>query len=88
MGADDISFAGRVRAIVSNRLLININRITDESLLVEDLGVNPLELTRLIEDCEKEFGIQILDGEAENYSTVGDIITSIKKLLKEQGVRN
>jgi acyl carrier protein len=65
----------RVRAevveIISNRLGVSKDQITDQTTFQEDLGADSLDVVELVMELEEKFKIQIPDEEAEKIKTVG-----------------
>jgi acyl carrier protein len=74
--------ANRVRAIISDQLMVEPEEVTDESSFVEDLGADSLDTVELIMEFEDEFGVEISDEDAEKISTVGEAIAYMKKLME------
>lgn len=74
--------ANRVRAIISDQLMVEPEEVTDESSFVEDLGADSLDTVELIMEFEDEFGVEISDEDAEKISTVGEAISYMKKLIE------
>lgn len=73
--------ATRVRAIISDQLMVEPEEVTDESSFVEDLGADSLDTVELIMEFEDDFGVEISDEDAEKISTVGEAIAYMKKLM-------
>ncbi|MGL5692455.1 MAG: acyl carrier protein [Peptostreptococcaceae bacterium] len=64
----------RVKAIIADQLGIdNVEEITLETTLKEDLDADSLDAVEVIMALEDEFGIEIPDEAAENMKTIGDI---------------
>ncbi len=53
--------------------------MADPSRLPEDLGADSLDVTELVTELEKEFGIVIPPHEAEQIKTVADAIRWIER---------
>ena len=69
----------KIRSIISEQLSINdVDTITLETSLTEDLEADSLDAVEVIMALEDEFGIEIPDEEAENFKTVGDICKFIE----------
>ncbi len=69
----------KVRSIVSEQLSIDdVDTITLETSLTEDLEADSLDAVEVIMALEDEFGIEIPDEEAENFKTIGDICKFIE----------
>ncbi|HJC71506.1 MAG TPA: acyl carrier protein [Candidatus Ruthenibacterium merdavium] len=68
----------RVRAIMSNQLDVDEDRITMESDIAEDFDADSLDLVDLVMSLEDEFGIEVPDEQVENFRTVGDVVRYIE----------
>ena len=68
----------RVRAIMSNQLDVDEDRITMESDIAEDFDADSLDLVDLVMSLEDEFGIEVPDDQVENFHTVGDVARYIE----------
>ena len=53
--------------------------ITENTVLIADLGLNSLDLVNLACIVEDEFDIEIPDRAIKDFKTVGDVIAFIKK---------
>ncbi len=76
--------ADRVREIIAEQLLVDVDEVTDEASFVEDLGADSLDTVELIMEFEDEFGVEIPDEDAEKVQTVGEAITYIEKMVQEK----
>lgn len=74
--------AERVKAIIVDKLSVNESEVTPEATFAQDLGADSLDTVELIMEFEKEFGITILDDQAEGIKTVGDAIAYIENANK------
>ena len=64
--------------IVVNRN-VDASKISLDSKIIEDLGVNSIGLVYLAVAVEEEFGIDMTNASLETFETVGDIIKYISK---------
>ncbi|CEP90907.1 acyl carrier protein [Paraclostridium sordellii] len=69
----------RVREIIAEQLGIDdLNTITLNTSLTEDLEADSLDAVEVIMALEDEYGIEIPDEEAENFKCIGDICNFIE----------
>ncbi|MEG0546048.1 MAG: acyl carrier protein [Oscillospiraceae bacterium] len=69
----------KVRALISDQLEIDEDQVSMESVLLEDLGADSLDLVDLVMSFEDEFEMEVPDEELENFKTVGDIVKFIEE---------
>ncbi len=68
----------KVKDILVEELTLKPEDVTLESELVNDLGINSLELADLIMLCEEKFNIEIKDEDIRKFLTVGDIVNYLE----------
>ena len=68
----------KVKEIIADQLGVDADEITAESSFIEDLGADSLDIVELILALETEFDLEIPEDEAENVSTVDDVVDYIK----------
>ncbi|MCT9852414.1 acyl carrier protein [Priestia megaterium] len=62
------------KQIIVERLEVEEEKINLESNFKEDLGADSLDIVELIMELEDQFELEIPDEEAENFSTVGEVV--------------
>lgn len=72
----------KIKEILVEEMQVEEEVITLEAELVNDLGVNSLELADLILLCEEKFDIEINDEDIHKFITVGDVVTYLEQLNK------
>lgn len=71
-----------IKKILVEDMQVKPEDISLDAELINDLGINSLELADLILMCEEKFGIEIKDEDIHKFITVGDVVN----YLTEQGV--
>ena len=59
-----------VEKIIADHLDIDINKVTDDAHLVDDLGADSLHIVELVMAFETEYDFEIPDEDAEQLVTV------------------
>ena len=67
-----------IESTIANHLGIDINKVTDDAHLMDDLGADSLHTVELIIEFENQFNLDIPDEDAEELVTVGKIKEYIK----------
>ena len=73
-----------LKTMLVDELSVNEADIKHEAELVNDLGINSLELADLVLLCEERFGIEISDDEVREFLTVGDVAEYLEKKAAEK----
>jgi len=70
--------SSRVIAVLQKSLMLEPERLTPTTLLVDDLGVSSLDRFELLMDLEEEFKIEMDETDLVTVRTVGDLTAYIK----------
>ncbi|MBP3377854.1 MAG: acyl carrier protein [Clostridia bacterium] len=73
----------KVKKLLVEELSVDEGAITPEAELVNDLGINSLELADLVLQCEEKFDIEISDEEIHKFITVGDVANYLAEISGE-----
>ena len=77
-----------VKKILVNDMQASADDVTPDAELINDLGINSLELADLILMCEEKFGIEIKDDDIHKFITVGDIVNYLTDMgVSEDSVK-
>ncbi|MDM3855501.1 MAG: acyl carrier protein [Aphanizomenon gracile PMC649.10] len=69
----------KVKEIVADQLSVDAEKITPQSIFMEDLGADSLDTVELVMALEEEFEIEIPDEAAEKIASVQDAVDYIDK---------
>ncbi len=69
-----------VKNLLVDEMQVDAGAITMDAELVNDLGINSLELADLVMICEEKFKVEIKDEDIHKFITVGDVV----RFLEEQ----
>jgi acyl carrier protein len=82
--AEGSSVEARVAAIVGDQLGVDVDKLTPESSLLDDLGADSLDVVELIMALEEEFGLKVPDDDVENIRSVGDVVQYLVARVEAQ----
>ena len=68
-----------IKKILVDEMQIDPSDVKPEAELVNDLGINSLELADLICLCEENFDIEIEDDDLRGFITVGDVVKYLEE---------
>ena len=71
----------KVRAILVSKLNLEPAKISLESRLAEDLGVDSFGAVELMFEIEEAFGLKIADSDIQNVRTMGHIVDYVELWL-------
>ena len=69
----------KVRAIIAENGICKVEDITDEASFNEDIGLDSLNLRKIIADIEREFDIIIQNDYAENVKNLNECVALVEK---------
>ena len=71
--------AEKVKSIIAEHLGIDdIEKITNDTKFIDDLGADSLDTVELVMAFEEAFDVEIPDEKAEKILTVGDAISHLE----------
>ncbi len=68
----------KMKEILAEQLDADIESITLETDIADDLGADSLDVVEMLMTIETEFDIEIPDEEIENLKTVGNVVDYIQ----------
>jgi acyl carrier protein len=69
----------KVKEVLAEELSVELDEITADSDLREDLDADSLDMVQLVMALEDEFGVEIDNNEIKDVRTVADIVNFIEK---------
>ncbi len=69
----------KVRALIVEQLDVDESAVTMDTDFMKDLEADSLDAVEIILGVEEEYGIEIPDEVAENFTKVGDIVKYIEE---------
>lgn len=72
----------KLKAILVDEFQLDEADITLDAELSGDLGINSVELHSLVLTCEMEFDIDINTQELTSFTTIGDVVNYLEKVVK------
>jgi acyl carrier protein len=76
-----------IRAFIANQLGINVQRVTDRSHIMQDLGADWLERLDLVIFIEEAAGIELDDDDVDQIAVVGDLIRCVLDAVDKRPLR-
>lgn len=74
----------QVREIIADKVCLDLEKVTIDSLLKNELGADSLDEIELVIDLEIAFDIEIPDDDVENLKTVLDYVNKVAEKLNIQ----
>ena len=68
----------KVKEHIVDQLDVEEDAVKTESVIIDDLGADSLDVVDLVMSIEEEFDIEIPDEAVEGIKTVGDIVSYIE----------
>ncbi len=74
----------KIKGIVSDKLSISEDQVTEDASFTEDLGADSLDTVELVMALEDEFDMDIPDEDAEKLDTVGKAMDYVLSHLSKK----
>ncbi len=72
----------KLKEILVDEMQIKEDLIKMDAELVNDLGMNSIELSELVLACEEKFGIEIDEDRAKEFVTVKDVVDYMEEIAE------
>ena len=73
-------YAAKIKEIVAEQLNYDIDKLTDDTLFVEDLSADSLEIVELVMALENEFDVEIPEDAVEKIKSIGDLADGLSAM--------
>lgn len=67
-----------VKEILANQLQVDVDTITEDTDIMDDLGADSLDVVEMLMAIEQEYGITVPDDVITSFKTVGDVAKYIE----------
>ena len=81
---NDLSAQDRktVLEILANQLDASLDQLTDDAILMDDLGADSLDLVQITMTIEDRFHLTLPDDRTDQIKTVGDLQNLLSELME------
>lgn len=76
-----MEIADRLRRVIADRLLTNVEQVTDDAHFVADLHADSLDRLEILLALEAAFGLELPEEGGEAMQTVGDALRMVNAAL-------
>lgn len=73
----------KLRKIIAEVLNLSEEEISEDTLFIDDLGADSLDIYQIIMGIEEEFNIEIPNEEADNIVSVKDAVEQIRNVTSD-----
>lgn len=70
-----------IKKIISDKSNIDLDKITEDSVLKDELGIDSLDIVEIVMDLEEMFNCSIPDEDYDNARTVKDLFKIVEQNL-------
>ncbi len=72
----------KIKEKLNDEFKIQEDQITEDATFMEDLGLDSLDISTLLQDVETMFDVRIPDDDLDSIQTVGDLVEYLHKKLQ------
>jgi acyl carrier protein len=72
----------KVREIISEVLDVEVEDVTYDTYLSDDLGADPYDLETILASLNDEFDTEISEDEIDSWETVSDVIAAVVEAME------
>ena len=71
----------KIKEILARSLDVDIETLSADTKIAEDLGADSLDIVEMLMDIEAEFDVEIPDEDIESIKTIGDAAEYIRNKM-------
>ena len=71
----------KIKEILCDEMDLNPADITEDANVIDDLGLDSLDLANLVTEIEDEFNITVKDEDLEGVTTIGGFVEYVESLV-------
>ena len=72
----------KVKEIIADVLDVDIEDLTDDTYLSDDLGADPYDLESILASVNDEFDTDISEDDIDGWETVSDVIAAVAEAME------
>lgn len=72
----------RVRQLIAEQMDIDIEKVTANSSIIDDIGADSLDVVEMLMTVEEEWGIIVEDDDMRKFTTVQSVVDYIESKIK------
>ncbi len=73
-------YLSKIKEIVAEQMDYDIEKLTEDTLFVDDLNADSLEIVELVMALEQEFNVEIPEDAVERVKSLGDLAEVLSEL--------
>ncbi len=72
----------KIKEKLNDEFKIQEDQVTEDATFMEDLGLDSLDISTLLQDVETMFDVRIPDDDLDSIQTVGDLVNYLHEKVK------
>ncbi len=72
----------KIKEKLNDEFKIQEDQVTEDATFMEDLGLDSLDISTLLQDVETMFDVRIPDDDLDSIQTVGDLVNYLYEKVK------
>lgn len=72
----------RVRELIAEQMCLDMDKVTADSLIIDDIGADSLDIVEMLMTVEEEWDIIVDDDDMRKFTTVASVAEYIENKIK------